>query len=192
MAARLGARAKKNHNAKAPDFIPLDRSVGYLIRSTFRAMTEVLEDKLAKHELSASMWYFLRLLWQEDGKTQKELSAELGLTEATTVAAMDNLGRRGLIQRKRNSADRRKTNIYLTPAGRELKEEIQPFAQEVNALALKNLTVSEIASLRRLLGSINDAVQDYWTEKAAVPTEPVPLNAARSRRSKPSTRPGAR
>ncbi|MDF7775622.1 MarR family winged helix-turn-helix transcriptional regulator [Sphingomonas sp. AOB5] len=159
-----GAKPGKNQPSDA-DPMPLDVSMGYLIRRTFRALTDVLEDKLAEHKLSSSMWYFLRLLWEQDGKTQKELSHELGLTQPTTVAAMDNLERRGLIQRKRNVEDRRKINIYLTPAGKALKEEIQPFALQVNEIALRDLTRAEVETLRKLLQSINISVQRYWTDK---------------------------
>ena len=160
-----GSTIRTGKGTKSADSMSLDASMGYLIRRTFRGLTEVLEDKLADHKLSSSMWYFLRLLWESDGLTQKELSAQLGLTQPTTVAAMDNLERRGLIKRKRNVTDRRKINIHLTPAGVALKKEIQPFAREVNELALRDLSDAEVETLRRMLWSINGAVERYWTEK---------------------------
>lgn len=145
--------------------LPLDKSMGYLMRRTFRAMTDVLEDKLASYKLSSSMWYFLRLLWERDGVSQRDLSQELGLTPATTVAAMDNLERRGLIRRSRDAEDRRIVNIYLTPAGELLKQEILPFAHEVNDIVLRDFDPAQVETLRTLLQTVNRSVSRYMDER---------------------------
>src|SRR5437867_7075837 len=92
------SRLAKQRSALAP----LEDSMGYLVRRTFRGFTRALEKRLARHNITISMWFFLRLLWEGDGRTQTELSKELGLTQPTTVSAMDNLERRGLIRRHRN------------------------------------------------------------------------------------------
>jgi DNA-binding MarR family transcriptional regulator len=104
----------------------------------------------------------LRLLWEQDGLTQKELSSELGLTEATTVTAMDVMETRGLIQRRRNAQDRRKLNICLTPQGRALKRRLLPYAAEVNKVAVDGLSRQELGVLWELLERINLALDaDY-------------------------------
>jgi DNA-binding MarR family transcriptional regulator len=133
-------------------------SMGYLVRRTFRSFTHSLEERLAGYDISISMWFFLRSLWEGDGKTQKELSEELDLTQPTTVAAMDNLARRGLIRRKRNSVDRRKVNIYLTKAGVELRGSLVGFAKEVNAIALQGLSPAEVELVRQALTKMNDSL----------------------------------
>lgn len=133
-------------------------SMGYLVRRTFRSFTAALEDRLSQHGVSISMWFFLRLLWEGDGRSQKELGEELGLAPPTTVSAMDNLERRGLIHRIRDIEDRRKINIYLTGAGRDLKRKLGHYAAEVNAIALQDLSPSETALLRNLLQRVNDAL----------------------------------
>jgi DNA-binding MarR family transcriptional regulator len=94
-------------------------------------------------------------LWARDGCTQKELSEELGLTQPTTVSAMDNLEKRKLIKRKTNKQDRRKTNIYLTPLGHELRDGLIGHAAEVNRLAVAELSPAEVETLVDLLTRIN-------------------------------------
>src|SRR5262245_12085990 len=76
----------------------LAESMGYLVRRTFRAFTRTLELRLAEYEISISMWFFLRLLWEQDGLTQREISEELGLTPPTTVSAIDALEKRGYVE----------------------------------------------------------------------------------------------
>lgn len=129
----------------------LTESMGYLVRRTHRAFTRSLEKRLKEYDISISMWFFLRLLWVEDGMNQKEISEELGLTQPTTVAAMDKMEKRGLIERRRNSQDRRQVNIFLTPAGRALEKRLAPYAPEVNAVALEGLDARERKTAQDLL-----------------------------------------
>jgi MarR family transcriptional regulator, organic hydroperoxide resistance regulator len=152
------------------DHSKVEQSTGYLIRQTFRSFTRSLEHRLAPHDISLSMWFFLRLLWEQDGLTQKELSDELGLTQPTTVAAMDVMEARGLIQRRRSSEDRRKTNIFLTQAGRALEKRLLPFAREVNEAALTNVTTAELQKLWTILERINhslDADHVQFTQESS-------------------------
>jgi DNA-binding MarR family transcriptional regulator len=149
------AEVNPNERVKSARSPSMESSMGYLVRRTHRAFTRCLELKLAPHKISISMWFFLRLLWIADGQTQKELSDELGLTQATTVSAIDNLQKRGFVRRHRNRDDRRKSNIYLTDAGRALERSLVPYVTEVNAVALSKLNSAERRLLRELLSRIN-------------------------------------
>jgi DNA-binding MarR family transcriptional regulator len=160
--AALKAPARTAKRPAKIDHSKIGLSTGYLVRKTFRAFTRSLEQRLAPHDVSLSMWFFLRLLWEQDGLTQKELGDELGLTQATTAAAMDVMEKRRLIERRRNSVDRRKTNIFLTNSGRELRAVLLPYAAEVNKAALARVTAAELSQLLELLRRINSSLdEDY-------------------------------
>ncbi len=150
----------------------LENSMGYLVRRTFRAFTHALEFRLAAHDISLSMWFFLRLIWIEDGQTQKELSDELGLTQPTTVSAMDVMEKRGYIERCRNREDRRKVNIYLTPAGRALEKQLLPYATEVNAIALETLSAQERRLVTELLQRMNRSLNAEIASREAQSKSP--------------------
>jgi DNA-binding MarR family transcriptional regulator len=137
------------------DHTKVDQSIGYLVRRTFRSFTSSLELRLKQHDITLSSWYFLRLLWERDGLSQKELSDELGLTQPTTVTAMDNLEALGLIERRRNAEDRRKVNIFLTKKGRQLEEKLVKYAAEVNKAALRDISAEEFRQLWDMLERIN-------------------------------------
>ena len=158
------------------DRAPLSDSTGYVVRRAYRAFTRALELRLATHDVSISMWFFLRLLWLENGQTQKALSEELGLSQPTTVAAIDNLERRGFVERRRNAADRRKSNVFLTPAGRALEAELVPYAKQVNDVALQTLSPRDQDMARRLLlrmiGSLDANIADWAAAKAASLSHP--------------------
>jgi DNA-binding MarR family transcriptional regulator len=141
-----------NHSNDTEAFIyEPGRSIGYLIRDTFRAFNRVLHDLIEAHGVAIGHWYFLRELWVEDGLTQRELSRRAGIMEPTTAAAVTAMDEKGLITRKRNPDDRRKVNIFLTDNGRALRDELLPYVIQVNEVAAATLSPDEVAELRRLL-----------------------------------------
>lgn len=136
------------------DGLPLERSVGYQVRMTHRALQRSLQIKIKPHGVTLGTWYFLRALWHEDGLTQRELSRRIGTREPTTMTAIVAMEANGLVRRVRNDADRRKQNVFLTPKGRRLKTRLLPLAAEIVNTATAGLAERELALLLQLLGTV--------------------------------------
>lgn len=134
--------------------LPFDKSVGYQIRMTNRAFQMRLRERVEPFGVSQGMWYFLRLLWQEDGLTQGELGRSIGLMEPTAFTALSRMERRGLVTRVAHPTDRRKVNVFLTAHGNALRHQMLPLAHDINAEGLRGLTKTEIVSLLRVLKRI--------------------------------------
>ncbi len=127
------------------------QSIGYLIRDCYRIFWRSLEARLARHEVRGGQWFFLRELWEEDGLNQRELSKRVGMMEPTTVVAIRGMVEAGLVRRANDKTDRRKVNIHLTAKGRRLRARLLPYAVEVNEIATKGLSKSEVRTFRRLI-----------------------------------------
>jgi MarR family transcriptional regulator, transcriptional regulator for hemolysin len=128
-----------------------NNSIGYLTRIAFRSFSRALEKRTAPYGVSAGQWRFLRVLWRDDGLTQRELSRRVGMREPTTVTALKGLEKSGFIRREQSSSDRRKVHIYLTPTAKRLQPTLAPCVAEVNEIAVRGLSDDEVATLRRLL-----------------------------------------
>ncbi|HEY4983122.1 MAG TPA: MarR family transcriptional regulator [Pseudolabrys sp.] len=100
------------------------------------------------------MWFVLRMLWDEDGMTQRELGERVGINGPTMVTALNSMERAGLVKRVKNRADRRKINVFLTKRGRKLKSILWPMAAEVLALGLSGLNRSQVQSLNKMLAQV--------------------------------------
>ena len=138
--------------ATAADFYAdPNNSIGYLSRIAFRSFSRALERRTLPHGVTAGQWRFLRVLWREDGLTQRELSRRVGMREPTTVTALKSLEKSGFVRRKQSEDDRRKIHVFLTPAAKKLQAVLAPCVAEVNEIALKGLSPDEVATLRRLL-----------------------------------------
>lgn len=131
-----------------------EQSVGHQVRQTHRALQRALGTRIRPYGITLGMWYFLRVLWEEDGLNQRELSARAGTAEPTTVTALHAMERRGLVVRMQNRDDRRKSNIFLTKPARDLRNLLLPEARAVNRIATTGLPAAEVEALKRILARL--------------------------------------
>jgi MarR family transcriptional regulator, organic hydroperoxide resistance regulator len=115
-----------------------------------------LSRRLAGHGVPFGHWTFLRILWQRDGLTQRELSEEAGVMEPSTFAAIKAMERLGYVKRRRLRGNRKNVYVHLTPKGRALKRKLVPLAEQVNEIGLRGLGARERATARRALLAIID------------------------------------
>jgi DNA-binding MarR family transcriptional regulator len=130
--------------------LPLEDSLGFQVRDLNRLMQRALAERIAGAGVANGAWYFLRVLWEEDGLTQRELAERIGMREPTAVIALRGMEQAGWITRARGD-DRRKVHVRLTPRGRALRERLLPEAHAVIARATAGMTKDEAAALLALL-----------------------------------------
>lgn len=86
------------------------------------------ERLLQQHNLSQGRFLVLVLLFREPEKplTPSELSDKMGVRGATLTGLLDKLEAEGLVVRKNDLKDRRKTSILITRKGELLLDEVMP------------------------------------------------------------------
>ena len=131
--------------------LPLEESLGFQVRDLNRLMQRALALRIAPAGVAPGAWYFLRVLWEEDGLTQRELAARIGMQEPTAVIALRGMEQAGWITRIRSAEDRRKVHVHLTQPGRALREALLPEARAVLGAATQGMTEEERATLLSLL-----------------------------------------
>jgi DNA-binding MarR family transcriptional regulator len=131
------------------------RSIGHLARIAFRDFSGALGRRFAAHGVTSGQWRFLRVLWEEDDITQRELSERVGAREATTVRSIRSLLRSGLVERHDDPNDKRKLRIRLTPRARRLEDVLLPYVAEVHRIALRGIPARDVETTRRVLTAIH-------------------------------------
>jgi MarR family transcriptional regulator, organic hydroperoxide resistance regulator len=130
---------------------PPIESAGYLVRDAHRAFQKLLEKRIAAYGITRGQWYFLRVLWIEDGLSQRELSARVGMMEPTTVIALRSMEKAGLIRRARTSEDRRVAKVWLTAKAKRIREQMLLLARGINEDACRGLSREEFETFRRAI-----------------------------------------
>jgi MarR family transcriptional regulator, organic hydroperoxide resistance regulator len=130
--------------------IPNDR-LAHLVKHAARGLARALQMRLTEHSVSYGHWSFLRILWESEGLTQRQLSDQAGVMEPTTFSALNAMEKRGYVTRRPNPKSRKEIHVYLTPKGRALKNKLVPLAEEVNEVALRDVAAADIAATRRTL-----------------------------------------
>lgn len=101
-------------------FAELDGLLGYLLRRAQGAMHRDFMAAVASFELTQKQAATLWLIQANAGVSQAEVAAALGMDRATMMALTDRLEDRGFVIRRRSSTDRRRQDLYLTPAGQSM------------------------------------------------------------------------
>ena len=138
----------------------VDRTA-HLIKDASKAMVRALQTRLAEHAVAHGHWTFLRILWDRDGLTKRELSIEAGVAEPTTFTALRAMEALGYVRLEQRPDNRKNVYVFLTPQGRKLKRQLVPLAEEVNAIATRGVPEADVATTRRvLLAMIGNLAQE--------------------------------
>lgn len=140
--------------------VPNDR-LAHLVRDASRAFQKSLQARLAKHGVPFGHWTFLRILWESDGLTQKELSERAGVMEPTTFSAIKAMEAKGYVVRKQLPTNKKNVYVYLSAEGRALKDTLVPLAEESNRVSIAGIAAADLKTTRRvLLAMIENLARD--------------------------------
>src|SRR5215472_18174271 len=131
----------------------------------------------------------LTRLAAHEGLSQQALGGLIGLTPTRMVFLVDELEQRGLVERRRNTADRRSYALYLTPQGRDTLRQIQAAGSRHQDEIGASLTQAEriqLTSLLRRLATEQGISEDTLP---GIPPRP-PVTNALPRMDRPACGPG--
>lgn len=131
-----------------------EERIARLVRLAARSFNRSLQIRLNTENVTFGQWIFLRILWREDGLSQRELSERAHLTEPTTHAALIRMEEAGYIARRNIGGNKRRQHAFLTARGWELRDLLEPLALEANETAVAGLTAEERGTLRKALAAI--------------------------------------
>jgi MarR family transcriptional regulator, organic hydroperoxide resistance regulator len=138
------------------DHLRLEDTLGFLLSDVTRTMTRIFSARIAEHGVGMGIFQFLRILWEEDGLTQRELAARTRMREPSAADALYDLERRGLVRRVADRDDRRKVRVLLTASGRKLYDLVMPDIALTNQIMLSRFSAAEQEELKGMLRRIRE------------------------------------
>lgn len=146
-----------NMNETPPSLLGLTT---YLMSRTGKVARGRLADRLAERGLRLWHMSVLAALVDFGPHVQRELAARLAIDRSDIVKIVDDLAVAGLVERARDTTDRRRVTVTVGPAGRTLLDRLHEEALAVQDDLLAPLTTVERRRLAALLRRVYDHVQD--------------------------------
>ena len=135
----------------------------YLV-SVFNDILTINESELKPsqfNDLSITEMHTIEAIGMYKKKTSSEVAKELSITVGTLTVAINNLVKKGYVERLRSEDDRRVVKLGLTKKGKLLFRVHQHFHREMVKNILKGMEQEEEQALLRALKNLHDFLQEY-------------------------------
>ena len=140
----------------------MDTKGGFLISRIKQVGGRLFDRMLAEADIDAfngAQGRILYVLWQGDGLTISQLSAQTSLANTTLTSMLDRMAQSGLIQREPSPSDRRALLIRLTDKARALQQDYDRISQRMNEMYYLGFTEAEIRQFESYLQRVLDNLQ---------------------------------
>ena len=134
-----------------PDTFRIRDSLGYLLKRTQRMMQERIESLFEPHGFTLQQWAVMISVREGVALTVADACRELHHDSGAMTRLVDQLEERKLIERTRNTQDRRVVELSLTPLGNETLDALLVIATDALNTTLEGFTREEVTLLQSML-----------------------------------------
>lgn len=145
---------KKSPERSGIDFGMLPGLAGYQLRLAQIAIFRDFAESLGEFDVTPGLFGILVIIEANSGLKQTELARAAHLDRSTVVSVIDNLERRGLVERRPAENDRRSNSLVLTADGTALLKKLKRRVQEHEKRLVEHLSEDERTTLVSLLQKI--------------------------------------
>jgi DNA-binding MarR family transcriptional regulator len=129
----------------------LEETLTYALIIAMKTKRNRMAAAMAPLGVHVGQEFLLNALWREDGLTQSELIARLGVEPPTVTKTVQRLERAGFLRRSPDSDRPRVSRVWLTDAGKALREPIERIWAEMDEELMNGFAPEERALLTRVL-----------------------------------------
>lgn len=122
---------------------------------TTKVLRALSDEAMRRDGLHYGQHHLLAALWEQDGRTPGEVAAKLHVTTPTVVKMADRMTASGLLVRRRDDRDNRLVRLWLTDAGRALREPVETARLDLERQVTADLTDDERACLMTALAKVH-------------------------------------
>ena len=129
----------------------LDERIPFLLSQLGSHVAAEFDRALTTTGMDPRTYAVLMALAAEDGQSQRQLSARLGIHRNAMVAVIDSLERQGFAERRSHPEDRRAFAVTLTAKARKLLPDLDARGRALEDDITSPLSPEERTTLRQLL-----------------------------------------
>ncbi|PYI56918.1 MarR family winged helix-turn-helix transcriptional regulator [Paenibacillus flagellatus] len=138
----------------------LEKYIGVMVHRADLKLNNYYQKVVQPFDITVDQWEILVVLWEKEGITQKELAERLVRDQTNVGRMLFKLEKKGFVRRVTDDTDRRAMRVYLTPKGREVREDILAPSIEAYNKTIAGLSEEDVDAFRRILAVMYDNVKD--------------------------------
>lgn len=139
-----------------------DNSIGFMLGRVVRLHHQRSHQHMGDLGLQPGQAPMLFALFRKDGQIQKDLAERLHLSPATVNVTLKRLEKAGLVERRRDANDQRRSQVFLTERGRSLQAQVDACIITTDNECLAGFTPEERAQfagyLQRLAANLTTLI----------------------------------
>jgi len=128
--------------------------LAYLLGQANYAVYQDFEARVRAAGLSSTEWRVLATLSDGDGLTIGELAGDVLAQQPTLTKLVDRMERAGLVERRGDEADGRRTRVFETARGRALVAPLLAQAKAHERATLAAFPAKDVAALKVILRTL--------------------------------------
>jgi len=140
--------------------LELEKYIGVNVQRAALKLNNYYQKVVNPFDITVDQWEILIVLWEKEGIPQKELAERLHKDQTNVARMLFKLEKKGFIYRVVHETDRRSLRVYLTPKGRDTKDEILAPSIEAYNKTIQGLSEEEVELFRRILTVMYNNVKD--------------------------------
>jgi DNA-binding MarR family transcriptional regulator len=125
----------------------LTRSLGFLLGDVSRLIRKRFDMRARELGLTRAQWRVLARLRRREGINQRDLAEILEIENITLTRHIDRLEDKGLVERRRDPADRRAWNLYLNEKVQPVLDRMRELSEMTRAEALSGISKADSEQL---------------------------------------------
>ncbi len=114
-----------------------------------------LKKTLKNYPVNVTEFAVMEFLYSKGEKSIQEIRDRILLASGSATYVVDNLEKKGYVNRKISQKDKRVTYIKLTEVGKKLMDDIFPIHKINTKMIFDDLTKEELVTLKEILKKIN-------------------------------------
>lgn len=136
----------------------LDDCIAFITNKSAKKLADEFNRRLQENGTTRVQWIALFYIGKAGEISQKELSDYMDIKESSMARLIDRMEKEELVERRKDSEDRRITKIILTDKGKFLKEELMPRGQEFQDDVLKGISKENLEIFKEVLQRMIDNI----------------------------------
>jgi DNA-binding MarR family transcriptional regulator len=136
-------------------------SIGFLVNDAARLMRRRFDERARLIGVTRQQWRTLFFVSRNEGANQGFLADMLEVEPITLCRMIDRLEESGMVERRRDPADRRAWQIFLTPKALPLIDRLHAIGEAMVEDALRGIPEPArdmlIGTLEQITANLNDA-----------------------------------